>query len=92
MESIGTLAGGIAHDLNNILAPILLAVLLLSNETPRGEAAELTIIEDQRPARRGHRQASAHLCRGWPGAARTIPLRQLVKEMGASSAKPSPNH
>lgn len=29
MESIGTLAGGIAHDLNNVLAPILMAVQLL---------------------------------------------------------------
>ena len=29
MESIGTLAGGIAHDLNNILAPILMAVQML---------------------------------------------------------------
>lgn len=29
MESIGTLAGGIAHDLNNVLAPILMAVPLL---------------------------------------------------------------
>jgi PAS domain S-box-containing protein len=29
MESIGTLAGGIAHDLNNVLAPILMSVKLL---------------------------------------------------------------
>ncbi len=29
MESIGTLASGIAHDLNNILAPIMMAVELL---------------------------------------------------------------
>ncbi|MBS1791672.1 MAG: response regulator [Acidobacteria bacterium] len=29
MESIGTLAGGIAHDLNNVLSPILTAVELL---------------------------------------------------------------
>jgi len=29
MESIGTLAGGIAHDLNNLLAPITLSVDLL---------------------------------------------------------------
>lgn len=29
MESIGTLAGGMAHDLNNILAPILLSIDLL---------------------------------------------------------------
>jgi PAS domain S-box-containing protein len=31
MESIGTLAGGIAHDLNNILAPIVLSIGLLKN-------------------------------------------------------------
>jgi two-component system cell cycle sensor histidine kinase/response regulator CckA len=29
MESVGTLAGGIAHDLNNVLAPLLIAVQLL---------------------------------------------------------------
>jgi PAS domain S-box-containing protein len=29
MESIGTLAGGIAHDLNNILAPIMMSIDIL---------------------------------------------------------------
>jgi len=33
MESIGTLAGGIAHDLNNILAPIMMAVQVLKMHT-----------------------------------------------------------
>ncbi|MDB4906177.1 MAG: sensory box protein [Gemmatimonadetes bacterium] len=32
MESIGTLAGGIAHDLNNVLAPILMATGVLQEE------------------------------------------------------------
>ena len=33
MESIGTLAGGIAHDLNNVLAPILMSIELLKLES-----------------------------------------------------------
>jgi PAS domain S-box-containing protein len=32
MESIGTLAGGIAHDLNNVLAPLLISVQLLGDK------------------------------------------------------------
>jgi CheY-like chemotaxis protein len=33
MESIGTLAGGIAHDLNNILAPIMMSIQILKEKT-----------------------------------------------------------
>jgi PAS domain S-box-containing protein len=33
MESIGTLAGGIAHDLNNILAPIIMSIDLLKRNS-----------------------------------------------------------
>jgi PAS domain S-box-containing protein len=32
MESLGTLAGGIAHDMNNILAPILLSINVLKTK------------------------------------------------------------
>ena len=30
MESLGTLAGGIAHDINNVLAPILMSIQILN--------------------------------------------------------------
>jgi two-component system cell cycle sensor histidine kinase/response regulator CckA len=41
MESIGILAGGIAHDLNNVLAPILMVGQLLRMQNPETEAVEL---------------------------------------------------
>jgi PAS domain S-box-containing protein len=46
MESIGTLAGGIAHDLNNILSPIMLSIDLLKIISNDAEALRmLTTIE-----------------------------------------------
>jgi len=41
MESLGTLAGGIAHDLNNSLAPIILALDLLEMAFPDAKSQEL---------------------------------------------------
>ncbi|EEF61118.1 hybrid sensor histidine kinase/response regulator [Pedosphaera parvula] len=41
MESIGTLAGGIAHDLNNVFAPILMSVALLRMNMPDEESKDL---------------------------------------------------
>jgi PAS domain S-box-containing protein len=41
MESIGTLAGGIAHDLNNVLTPILMAIRMLREEVSSRAAQEI---------------------------------------------------
>lgn len=41
LESIGTLANGIAHDLNNTLAPILMALELLDSYVSESAAREL---------------------------------------------------
>jgi PAS domain S-box-containing protein len=46
MESIGTLAGGIAHDLNNMLAPVLMSIGLLREcDDARERDAILATIE-----------------------------------------------
>jgi PAS domain S-box-containing protein len=41
MESIGTLAGGVAHDLNNVLTPILLSIELLATKAANDEDYQL---------------------------------------------------
>jgi PAS domain S-box-containing protein len=54
MESIGTLAGGIAHDLNNVLAPILMGIELLkqdvSNDPRRSKILETINVSCRRGA------------------------------------------
>jgi len=41
MESIGTLAGGIAHDLNNILAPIMMSIDILKGMSDKPEVRDI---------------------------------------------------
>ena len=52
LESIGTLASGVAHDLNNILVPILMAAPLLRDDMPADEREKLLAIV-QSSAERG---------------------------------------
>jgi signal transduction histidine kinase/ActR/RegA family two-component response regulator len=52
VESIGTLAGGIAHDLNNILAPIMMSIRYLKDTSHDAETMDiLETIEES--AKRG---------------------------------------
>lgn len=52
MEAVGTLAGGIAHDLNNILSPILMIAGTLQEKSASEEDRELLALM-QSSARRG---------------------------------------
>jgi len=81
MEAIGTLAGGIAHDLNNILSPMLMAAGMLkeSSSDPRSREM-LSMVETS--ARRGAdiiRQLLT-FSRGAGGERAPIELQRLVKE------------
>jgi two-component system cell cycle sensor histidine kinase/response regulator CckA len=82
MESIGTLAGGIAHDLNNLLAPITMGVDLLRefNPSPRS----LPIIENiERSARRGANLVKQVLsfARGVEGSRAPLQIRHVLTEV-----------
>jgi PAS domain S-box-containing protein len=82
MESIGTLAGGIAHDLNNILAPIMLGVDSLKKKvsTPQ-EQKILGVIESS--ARRGSDVVRQVLtfARGTDVERKKLELIQIIKEL-----------
>ncbi len=41
MESLGTLASGIAHDLNNVLTPLLMSVQLMRSQHPEADREPL---------------------------------------------------
>lgn len=82
MESIGTLAGGIAHDLNNVLAPILLSIELLKDTVTTDEArATLAMIESS--AERGAEMVKQVLtfARGVEGKRQAVSVADLVGEL-----------
>jgi two-component system cell cycle sensor histidine kinase/response regulator CckA len=82
MESIGTLAGGIAHDLNNSLSPIIISLELLAAKFTDPESAELLEIIGT-SARRGSdmvRQVLA-FARGVEGERQELQVRHLVQDV-----------
>jgi signal transduction histidine kinase/CheY-like chemotaxis protein len=82
MESIGTLAGGIAHDLNNVLTPILMCVdILKMSRTEKQKEEMLDTIG--KSARRGAEMISQVLsfARGVEGKQIKIQALHLIKDI-----------
>ena len=82
MESIGTLAGGIAHDLNNVLSPILMAVQILQLKATDPDSAQwLEILQSN--AERGADMVRQVLsfARGMEGERVAVQSKHVVKEI-----------
>lgn len=82
MESIGTLAGGIAHDLNNVLAPILISIELFKlDETDPERLALLSTVENS--ARHGAELVKQVLsfARGVEGNPMVLNLQHLARDL-----------
>jgi two-component system, cell cycle sensor histidine kinase and response regulator CckA len=82
MESIGTLAGGIAHDLNNILSPILMSIQMLQlkvEDPTAGQWLELLQTNAERGADMVRQVLS--FARGVEGERVTLQPKHLVKEV-----------
>jgi len=82
LESIGALAGGIAHDLNNVLAPILMAVPLLEMQ-PESSKRQKWLEMIDASARRGASLVKQVLtfARGTEGERSQIEMKYLVDEI-----------
>lgn len=80
LESIGTLAGGISHDLNNALAPILMGIELLRLQLPQAANILDTMEVSGRHAAGMVRQVLT-FAKGIEGARVLIQPRHLLKEI-----------
>jgi CheY-like chemotaxis protein len=82
MESIGTLAGGIAHDLNNVLSPILMAIDMLQLKAT-DEASKKWFDVLRTNAERGGNMVRQVLsfARGVEGERVALQPKHLIKEI-----------
>lgn len=82
MESIGTLAGGLAHDFNNILSPILMAIKMLRLRFPDDDSQRLLAML-QASAERGAGLVKQVLsfARGVEGERIILQPRHLIREI-----------
>ena len=82
MESIGTLAGGIAHDLNNILSPIMMAVDMMQLNAPDEEAARwLGMIKENSERGADLVKQVLTFARGMSGERMPLRLKHIIKDL-----------
>ena len=81
LESIGTLASGVAHDLNNILSPIMMAVGFLRQNAKPGDHKMLGIIEDSATRGAGIVKQVLSFARGVEGDRVMLQPKHLAVEM-----------
>lgn len=82
MESIGTLAGGIAHDLNNVLQPIVSSIELLSAKCTDPESQELlSILSSSAHRGAGLVRQVLSFARGVEGSRVDVHIEHLIREI-----------
>ncbi|HEY8993688.1 MAG TPA: GAF domain-containing protein [Lacunisphaera sp.] len=82
MEAIGTLSSGLAHDLNNILAPMLMAAGLLKMKlTAPSDQTIVALIESGAQRGTGIIRQLLTFGRGVEGARTSVQVRHLIKDL-----------
>ncbi|MBD2344098.1 hybrid sensor histidine kinase/response regulator [Anabaena subtropica] len=84
MESLGTLASGIAHDLNNILTPIMSSIQMLSLKPPHIDARHqqiLKILEHNSKRAADLVKQILTFARGYEGRGVTLQIEPLLLEV-----------
>lgn len=91
LEAIGALASGVAHDLNNILSPILMAVPMLRESTTDPEALEiLKTVESCAERGAGIVKQLLTFARGRPGAFTAVSPKHIIQEIAALTRETFP--
>ncbi|MDR3404669.1 MAG: PAS domain S-box protein [Chthoniobacter sp.] len=93
LEGIGTLASGIAHDLNNILSPILMSCGILRKDFEDEDTLKmLSIIEGSAERGAGIVKQVLTFARGVEGERVLLQLKHLVSELAKVMAQTFPRN
>jgi two-component system cell cycle sensor histidine kinase/response regulator CckA len=84
LESVGMLASGIAHDLNNVLAPILMgAPMLRDHITDPGDLELLAMFEKSAERGAGLVRQILSFAHGVGGEPRQVQVKHLLRDLGS---------